>query len=74
MSGRSEIERTVFSKNFYYIRKNGVFHPVRNKKLLLDILKDRKTETQQFIKKNKLRFKQFEKDVLQTIAYYDQLK
>ena len=74
VTGRTSIETIVYSKNFYYILKDGVYYPIKNKKALLEILEDKKSETQQYIKRNKLRFKQFENDVLQTVIYYDQLK
>ena len=73
VTGRTSIETVVYSKNFYYIVKEGVCYPIKNKKALLEILEDKKSETQQYIKRNKLRFKQFENDVLQTVSYYDQL-
>lgn len=70
----TRMEIVVYPKTFYYILKDGVLHPIRNKKSLMEILEGKKAETQQYIKNNKLRFKQFEQDVLQTIIYYDQLK
>lgn len=73
-AGRQSVERAVFSKNFYYILKDGVYYSIKNKKSLLEVLKDKKQEVQQFIKHKKLRFKQFEQDALQTVSYYDQLK
>lgn len=72
-AGRQSVERTVFSKNFYYILKNGVYYPIKNKKTLLEVLKDKKQEVQQFIKNKKLRFKEFEQAAVQTVSYYDQL-
>ena len=72
-SGASTIESTVHAKNLYYIGKKGVYHQVKNKKSVLELLKDKKQETQQYIKKNKLRFKNFEQDVLEIVNYYGQL-
>lgn len=72
-TGRTSIETSIYSKDFYYILKDGNYYPIKNKKALLEILKDKKSETQQYIKRNKLRFKQFENDVLETVSYYDQL-
>lgn len=72
-SGRSSIETKVYAKNFYYIFKKGIYHQVKNKKSVLELLKDKKQETQHYIKSNKLRFKSFEQDVLQIVTHYDQL-
>ena len=73
VTGRTSIETTIYSRDFYYILKDGNYYPIKNKKALLEILKDKKSETQQYIKRNRLRFKQFEEDVLETVSYYDQL-
>jgi hypothetical protein len=71
--GRTSIETSIYSRDFYYIVKDGNYYPIKNKKALLEILKDKKSETQQYIKRNRLRFREFEKDVLETVSYYDQL-
>ena len=73
VTGRTSIETSIYSRDFYYILKDGNYYPIKNRKALLEILKDKKSETQQYIKRNKLRFKEFEKDVLETVSYYDQL-
>jgi hypothetical protein len=74
VSGRSSIDTRVFDRSHYYIKKDNGYHTVKNKNSLMDLLKDKKTEMQQYIKENKLRFKNFEADVLQTLRYYNQLK
>jgi len=69
-----EINNVVYSKNFYYIRKGNVFYPVNNKKSLLNILRPKQTAVQQYLKKNKVKFKKDrEKASLMAVAYYDQL-
>jgi hypothetical protein len=70
---RTTVESKVYAKNFYYIVRDGVYHQVKNKKSVLELFKDKKQETQQYIKKNGLRFKEFEQDVLQLVSYFDQL-
>jgi len=69
-----EINNTVYSKNFYYIRKGNVFYPVNNKKSLLNILRPKQKGVQQYLKKNKIKFKKDrEKASRMAVEYYDQL-
>lgn len=70
----SEIEPRVYSKDHYYIEIDRSFFPVTNKKLLLEPLKNRKNEVQQYMKQNKLRFKRDpEGTMITVINYYNQL-
>lgn len=73
VSGRSTIDIKVYEKTNYYIKKDNVYHMVRNKNSVMALLKDKKTAMQHYIKENKLRFKNFEADVMQTLRYYNQL-
>jgi hypothetical protein len=74
MGTSSTIETKVHQKTTYYISKKGVAHVIRNKNSVLNLMKERKSELQQYIKRNSIRFKKnFEADVLSTVKYYDQL-
>lgn len=70
----SEIELKVYSKDHYYIKVDHSFFPVTNKKLLLEPLKSRKSEVQQYMRQNRLRFKRDpENTMIKVINYYNQL-
>jgi hypothetical protein len=73
VSERLSVDVKVTERTNYYIKKDNVYHTVKNKKSVMGLLKDKKTEMQQYIKDNKLRFKNFEADVIQTLRYYNQL-
>jgi hypothetical protein len=69
-----EINNVVYSESFYYISKGNVFYQVTNKNSLLNILKPKQKEVQQYLKKNKIKFKKTpEKAALMAVEYYDQL-
>ncbi|HET9824416.1 MAG TPA: hypothetical protein VFP87_03735 [Chitinophagaceae bacterium] len=69
-----QINNVVFSQNMYYIRKQNAFYPVKNKSSLLNILKDKSKQVQQYLKKNKIKFKHDpEKATIMGVQYYDQL-
>jgi hypothetical protein len=69
-----EINNVVYSHSFYYIRKGNVFYPINNKKTLMKSLKPKQKEVQQYLKKNKIKFKKApEKAALMAVEYYDQL-
>lgn len=72
---KSQEFRDVFvQKNKYYIQKNETFYRVNNKKELLDVLSDKKSDLNDFIAKNKLDFrKHFENALLETARYYEQI-
>lgn len=58
----------------YFIKKNNDYFRVKNKKQLLNILSDRKKEVNQYMKKNRLKFKKaMEYTLINVVAYYDQL-
>jgi hypothetical protein len=69
-----EFTTEFVQRNNYYIHKNGTYYRVSNKKELLDVLSDKKTDLNGFIAKNKLDFrKHFEKALLETARYYEQI-
>ena len=75
-TGITIVERRVYIQDHYYIYKGkGVFETIKNKNSLLGALKDKRSEVQQFIKQNNLKFKQnFEEDAARVVTYYNQLK
>jgi hypothetical protein len=59
----------------YYVVKDGIFHTVKTKKSVLQILVDRKQEMKTFVRKNRIRFKNNrEVAIVRVIEYYDSLK
>ena len=69
-----EFNSVFMQNNNYFIYKDGSYKSVNNKKEMLDILKDKKAELRDFISKNKPDFrKNFEKALVQTAKYYDQI-
>ena len=73
-NGTRTVERQVYAQDRYYIYRGGIFETIKNRNGLLDALKDKKNVLQQFIKQNKLNFKQnFEEDAVLLVAYYNQL-
>jgi hypothetical protein len=69
-----QISKVVISENVYYIRKDGVYHTIRNKSSLLATLKAKKKEVQQYLKTNNIKFKREpERAMIMAVKYYDQL-
>ncbi len=61
-------------RNRFFIYKNGVYFPIRNKSAILKILGDKKSALKKFVKTNKARFKtDFESALKLTAAHYDAL-
>ena len=70
----ARIDNIVQSHNSYYILKEGVYHNFKNQNGLLDILKDKKKEIQQYFKKNKIKFKDDPETAMVTaVNYYNRL-
>jgi len=68
------IVRSVDEKILYYLQKGNDYYLVENKNSLLEILKDKKPELQQYIKSEKLKWKKdAERLIAGVAAYYDQL-
>lgn len=66
------INRYVVETNEYFIKKENQFYKVTNKKSLMVVLKNKKKEIGQFIKKNKLNLRKNKNGALIKIAaYYD---
>jgi hypothetical protein len=68
-----EINNVVYTHSYYYIKKGDAFYPVTSKKSLLNSLKPKQKEVQQYLKKNNIKFKKApEKAALMAVEYYDQ--
>jgi len=68
------LKRSIGEQNEYFIKKRNTFYVVNNKKDVLSITKDKKTEMQQYIKKNRLNFRRAkELSLIKIASYYDQL-
>jgi hypothetical protein len=66
--------RYIEVKRYYYIKKSNTFYTVKNKKMVMEIFKDRKKEIQQYIKVNRLSFKNDRDNMLiRATAYYEQI-
>lgn len=73
-TGSTEINSVFAEYDNYFIYKDSSYHSVSNKRELLNVLKDKKTELKDFVSKNKPDFaKNFEAALLQTARYYDQI-
>lgn len=69
-----ELLRFIDLNVYYYIQKNNSFYSIKKKASILDIFKDRKKDIRQYIRKNKLRYRDDRDNMLiKVTAYYDQL-
>lgn len=68
------VKRTIDEQSEYYIQKNGSFYAVTTKRSLLNILKDKRKDVQQFIKRSRLNIRK-EKylGLPKVLAYYDEI-
>lgn len=70
----NDILRVVDEKDAFYIYKQGIYHPVRSKKALLNIFKDQRDEIKRDLKKKGIKFrKNREAAVLRAVQYHDTL-
>lgn len=64
----------IFYRKFFYLQKDGAYYAVKNKKDLLRLLQDKKSELQKYIKQEKLNFKRDASGAMtKLVAHYDQL-
>lgn len=64
---------TEQSKNLY-LKKDGLYYKAGSQGAFLDVLKDRKNELKQYIKDNKISFKENQEQAMVKVAsYYDQI-
>ncbi|WP_353722134.1 hypothetical protein [Dyadobacter sp. 676] len=61
-------------KNFFYVFKDGRYHPVHTKKSALELFPDRKRELRRVLRENKIKFrKNREMAIAKMVETYDQL-
>src|SRR4030095_3253272 len=69
-----EFDAAFSQTNNYFIYKDSSYYKVNSKQDLMDVLKDKRTELEEFISKNRRDFKKkFETALLRTAVYYDQV-
>ena len=69
-----QISNIVDQKNYYYIKKDGIYYTLKNMRTLLGILKSKKKEIQQYLNKNKVKYKNDPEHAMIIAAeYYDRL-
>lgn len=67
-------ETYFIATNDYYLRKGKVYYKISGQSSILKVLKDKKNELQQYIRSNKIRFKDNPDDAMAKIAaQYDHL-
>ena len=72
--GSQEIDNVVVSTNYYYVMKKDIYYKFKNEHSLLKILNDKKKEIQQYLKKNRIRYKDDpERSMVMAIEYYNRL-
>jgi hypothetical protein len=72
--GSQQIDNVVISTNSYYVLKKDVYYKFKNERSLLKILNDKKKEIQQYLKKNKVKYKDDpERSMIMAIEYYNRL-
>ncbi len=68
------VKRYIVETNSFYLRKGGKYYSVSHKKALLEVLKDRKKEVNQYIRKNKLDMRRDKDNAFtKVVAYYNEL-
>lgn len=71
---QSVSEIKIFKKDHYYLLKKNIYYPVSGRRSFLHQLTDKRKEIQQYIKKNRLSFKNdVENAMVKILAYYDQI-
>jgi hypothetical protein len=72
--GTQQIDNVVISTNAYYVMKKDIYYKFKNERSLLKILNDKKKEIQQYLKKNRVRYKDDpERSMIMVIEYYNRL-
>jgi hypothetical protein len=62
----------VKEKVSYYLKKNGIYYPVNNKKELMNVLADAKKIIRQFMRKNKINLsRDSDNALIRIVAFYD---
>jgi hypothetical protein len=72
--GNLQISNVVDQKIYYYIKKDSIYRSLKNMHTLLGILKSKKKEIQQYLNKNKVKYKNDPEHAMIIAAeYYDRL-
>jgi hypothetical protein len=70
-----EVKTRFIEFENYFVKQNNRFYPVKTRKSVLALFKDKEKDLRRFIKKNKLKFKKKpEYAILQVVRYYDQTR
>jgi len=73
-SNAGDVERHFKYSADFYFKKNNAYYKINNLKGILEVLKDRKVELQQYIKSSKINFRKDPEGALVKISsYYDHL-
>jgi hypothetical protein len=73
-SGMATIETYFTSSKSYYLKKGDSYYSVSSQSSLLNVLKDKKKELQQYIKASKIKFKDNPEQAMALIAaQYDEI-
>ena len=71
----SNVETFFDERTRYFVYKNGVYFPIKNKASLMKVLGDKKSELKRFIKQNKVRFSLDREVLFKSVAeFYDSRK
>jgi hypothetical protein len=74
VSRNTTLDANFVEENQYYLVKENVLYPVRSKASVLKLLKDKKTDLLQYLRKNDITFRlDPENAIVRMAAYYDQL-
>jgi len=70
----SSAETYFETKRYIFIKKNNIYYSTSSQGSLLDALKDKKKELQQYISANKIKFRKDPEDaMIKIVSYYDHL-
>jgi hypothetical protein len=70
----ANIETYFVAKDEYFFRKGNTYYKVSGQGAVLDVLKDKKNELQQYIRQNNIKFRRDPEGAMAKIAaYYDQI-
>jgi len=71
---QTQVERTVAQYDKYYLLKDSVYIAIKNKKVLLKLLRSTQSQNQQFIKAKQLSFKsEKEKAMIELVKFHDSI-
>lgn len=69
-----EVERNVYQKDSYFLCKDGIYHDIYTESSILKLLKDKRAELRQALRKQRIRFRKDRERAMKLIAeQYDAL-